>query len=116
MTSLSWFAILMESETSPATKAKNIMSEAKPENLGVSGEIYRVSLDGSHLEDCFTDDGERRKPYNSTQWCEYQIALNCTVCNHEIDAWDSIAETYNGVQKLNRATCRDAISNIRAEV
>lgn len=58
---------------------------------------------------------ERYDPDAPPEWYEYEVAL-LDSDGDIVDEWDSYSETYNGIQKLDRAGCKAAIAEIRKAV
>jgi hypothetical protein len=48
-------------------------------------------------------------------WFEYRVTL-IDANGAELSEWDSLTETYNGVQRLTQEDCQKAIQNIQDEV
>lgn len=82
---------------------------AKKSGLRAFGEVYNVRERMAEENDI---EGEWD---DYPDWYEYEMFLMDTD-GDIIDSWDSLSETYNGVQKLDEQTANDSVRRIVKDV
>jgi hypothetical protein len=49
-------------------------------------------------------------------WYEYEASLVCASCGIVVDEWDSLSETYNGMQRLTKKEATASFREIRKDI
>ena len=84
------------------------MAKGKHGKLRAFGEVYNV-------QERMTDAGIHGSWDDYPDWYEYDMFL-LDSDGDIVDSWDSLVETYNGVQRLSKETAESAVKEIVDDV